>query len=185
MSKPAAPALSCNLQGFFRSSSGLGGRRNQETPQPPPSNLALRCRRQPRSAGGKVRATAPQLNDIACHFLAHAAQQQYHRPHPIPRRHATSKLHSPGRRLAASQPAFRRRDEVKSQRWRSHSLHRRCRMRCPACCSRARVPAFAADTCTAFSTGAYLLPESTSRATLRACPTRALKASLCAIARQK
>ena len=45
MSKLAAQALSCERQGFFRGLSGLGGRRNQETPQPPPSNIALRCPR--------------------------------------------------------------------------------------------------------------------------------------------
>ena len=32
-------------------------------------------------------------------------------------------------------------------------------MCCSACCSSARVPAFAADTCAAFRTGARLLPE--------------------------
>ena len=45
MNKLAAQALSCERQGFFRGLSGLGGRRNQETPQPPPSNIALRCPR--------------------------------------------------------------------------------------------------------------------------------------------
>lgn len=51
-------------------------------------------------------------------------------------------------------------------------------MCCSACCSNARVPAFAADTCAAFRTGARLLPEFISRVTLRACGARVHKAPL-------
>ena len=65
MSKLAAQALSCERQGFFRGLSDLGGRRNQETPQPPPSNIALRCPAEPRSARGKVPAAAPRNSAAA------------------------------------------------------------------------------------------------------------------------
>ena len=70
-------------QGFFRGLSGLGGRRNQETPQPPPSNIALRCprraperkregaqsRRTPRRRSKQAAARARVLLQLAPHLF--------------------------------------------------------------------------------------------------------------------
>ena len=54
---PPLPALSCTRQGSFRSLSGVGGRRSQEIPQPPPgAPLSARTR----SADEALEVRSPQ-----------------------------------------------------------------------------------------------------------------------------
>ena len=66
-SQLAAPAPYRTSQGIFRSCIRLGGKKSQETTQPPPSNRAFWCpRRAPKTRKGAPRPARPKTRPKAC-----------------------------------------------------------------------------------------------------------------------
>jgi hypothetical protein len=66
-SQLAAPALYRTSQGIFRSCIRLGGKKSQETTQPPPSNRAFWCPRgAPKTRKGAPRPARPKTRPKAC-----------------------------------------------------------------------------------------------------------------------
>ena len=66
-SQLAAPALYRTTQGIFRSCIRLGGKKSQETTQPPPSNRAFWCPRgAPKMRKGAPRPARPKTRPKAC-----------------------------------------------------------------------------------------------------------------------
>ena len=81
-SQLAAPALSRTSQGIFRSCIRLGGKKSQETTQPPPSNRAFWCpRRAPKTRKGAPRPARPKMRLKACPRASWPASMH---PHPRP-----------------------------------------------------------------------------------------------------